>query len=132
MGLPIDPTCDLCGVAEDTDYHRHWRCTHPSVVAMRKEIVSKAVLRMVANRDEFDPCLTKGWMSHPDSAWPEPSPIYTLSATDADGRETDMAKLVMKGWVFVDGAESSTTSATARVRHGQRCKSTRRQRSWQR
>lgn len=104
-GYVIEPTCALCGIAEDTPHHRACVCTAAEVVEARRKAVPLWFTREAAVSSADDPLFSRLAVPHPADMWPRPLDDPVVEVLDGDGQAIcgDDA-LDVSGHLFLDGS----------------------------
>ena len=101
-----DTRCELCGLQEDTLFHRLWECSHPQVVAGRTLHADQAFLCRVLAAGPTSSFFSHGMLPHPCDSGPRAAD-FTYTA-ERHGQPMLDDSVQLGGIVFADGHASKT------------------------
>ena len=115
-GYIIDPTCELCGAAPDTVWHRIWLCKAPQCLAARAEAAPWWIVTKAKRAGPSSTVFSKGIFPHPEALVPRPYQEsdsvdrraheggHGIVAFTAAGTQVSLGSLQPRGNIFVDGS----------------------------
>ena len=109
-GYDVECTkCELCGVSEDTAFHRIWQCQAPTAVAARTRAAAKGLVRKAIAAGQEDPLYTHGFFPHPGDSIQMPCQEMKSECWHRNGQQGCIDGAVrMHGDIYADGHATRT------------------------